>query len=177
VVSAVAAVVRSYGSAARVLMLPRAGVAAVCGVRLGTLPSCVPAGTVDLTSRDGWYPKRAVTRDQRGPASVRVPVSCAVTLWLSLMATAVVAVQAGETALLCACAKGHIDVARWLVKEAGCDVRSERDNVRCKHAVESCLDTLLLNGLGGAAAASCTRASERLCHSRTRMGSGASHAG
>jgi ankyrin repeat protein len=38
--------------------------------------------------------------------------------------------QNGRTALLVACASGHLDVARWLV-DAGSDVRSERDNVSC----------------------------------------------
>jgi hypothetical protein len=37
--------------------------------------------------------------------------------------------QAGWTALLCACANGHLDVARWLVTDAGADVRSERTTV------------------------------------------------
>jgi hypothetical protein len=38
--------------------------------------------------------------------------------------------QDGSTALLVACANGSLDVARWLVKDAGCDARSERDKVR-----------------------------------------------
>jgi hypothetical protein len=37
--------------------------------------------------------------------------------------------QGGSTALLLACGCGHLDVARWLVEEAGCDARSERDKV------------------------------------------------
>jgi ankyrin repeat protein len=37
--------------------------------------------------------------------------------------------QNGYTALLAACANGHLDVARWLVTAAGSDVRSERDEV------------------------------------------------
>ncbi len=48
--------------------------------------------------------------------------------------------QDGETALLCACYKGHIDVARWLVSEAGSDARSERSNVgRCDDAACGCV--------------------------------------
>ncbi len=39
--------------------------------------------------------------------------------------------QYGNIALLLACYKGHIDVARWLVSEAGSDARSERNNVSC----------------------------------------------
>jgi ankyrin repeat protein len=38
--------------------------------------------------------------------------------------------QDGSSALLLACCNGHIDVARWLVSEAGSDARSERSNVR-----------------------------------------------
>jgi hypothetical protein len=41
-----------------------------------------------------------------------------------------VVAQDGYTALLAACSSGHIDVARWLVSEAGSDPRSERSNVR-----------------------------------------------
>jgi hypothetical protein len=39
----------------------------------------------------------------------------------------------GGTALLWACTTGRLDVARWLVADAGSDARSERDNVsgRC----------------------------------------------
>ena len=37
----------------------------------------------------------------------------------------------GGTALLWACITGRLDVARWLVTDAGSDVRSERDNVSC----------------------------------------------
>jgi hypothetical protein len=39
----------------------------------------------------------------------------------------------GGTALLWACTSGHLDVARWLVTDAGSDARSERDYVssRC----------------------------------------------
>jgi hypothetical protein len=37
--------------------------------------------------------------------------------------------QNGDTALLLACKGGHLDVARWLVAEAGSDPRSEIDEV------------------------------------------------
>ncbi len=48
--------------------------------------------------------------------------------------------QNGYTALLLACYHGHIDVARWLVSEAGSDARSERDNVgRCDDAACVCV--------------------------------------
>ncbi len=40
--------------------------------------------------------------------------------------------QDGSTALLVASAKGHLDVARWLVTDAGSDARSERSNVSCR---------------------------------------------
>jgi hypothetical protein len=40
--------------------------------------------------------------------------------------------QDGSSALLEACAFGHLDVVRWLVTDAGSDVRSERDNVSCR---------------------------------------------
>ncbi len=39
--------------------------------------------------------------------------------------------QNGYTALLAACANGHLDVARLLVTDAGSDARSERGNVSC----------------------------------------------
>jgi ankyrin repeat protein len=53
--------------------------------------------------------------------------------------------QDGSTALLWACWSGHIDVARWLVSEAGSDVRSERDNVgRCGDAPCGCVVVLSL---------------------------------
>jgi hypothetical protein len=37
--------------------------------------------------------------------------------------------QYGYTALLLACHDGHLDVARWLVTDAGSDARLERTNV------------------------------------------------
>jgi hypothetical protein len=40
-----------------------------------------------------------------------------------------VCVQCGSTALLEACANGHLNAARWLVDEAGSDARSEQDKV------------------------------------------------
>jgi hypothetical protein len=40
--------------------------------------------------------------------------------------------QDGWSALLVACAFGHLDVARWLVTDAGSDARSERSNVSCR---------------------------------------------
>ena len=40
--------------------------------------------------------------------------------------------QGSCTALLVACHKGHLDVARWLVTDAGSDARSERDDVSCR---------------------------------------------
>ncbi len=39
--------------------------------------------------------------------------------------------QDGSTALLVACADGHLDVVRWLVTDAGSDARSERTYVSC----------------------------------------------
>ncbi len=48
--------------------------------------------------------------------------------------------QNGYTALLWACRNGHMDVARWLVSEAGSDARSERNNVcRCDGASCGCV--------------------------------------
>jgi hypothetical protein len=40
--------------------------------------------------------------------------------------------QGGVSALLVACAMGHLDVVRWLVTDAGSDARSERANVSCR---------------------------------------------
>jgi hypothetical protein len=40
--------------------------------------------------------------------------------------------QDGVSALLAACACGHLDVARWLVTHAGSDPRSERNVVSCR---------------------------------------------
>jgi hypothetical protein len=40
--------------------------------------------------------------------------------------------QDGWSALLEACVHGHLDVARWLVTDAGSDARSERNNVSCR---------------------------------------------
>ena len=40
--------------------------------------------------------------------------------------------QFGGSALLAACIDGHLDVARWLVTDAGSDARSERDKVSCR---------------------------------------------
>jgi ankyrin repeat protein len=68
-------------------------------------------------------------RDQSGTMSVAVMMLRVVVL-LFLMRGNVVS-QAGNTALLLACWSGHIDVARWLVSEAGSDARLERDNVCC----------------------------------------------
>jgi ankyrin repeat protein len=42
----------------------------------------------------------------------------------------VFALQDGRTALLWACYMGDVKVVEWLVTEASCDARSERDNVR-----------------------------------------------
>ncbi len=52
----------------------------------------------------------------------------AVLLFLTVLRV-VVMPQDGDSALLLACWHGHIDVARWLVSEAGSDGRSERNNV------------------------------------------------
>jgi hypothetical protein len=43
----------------------------------------------------------------------------------------VVCDQDGSTALLVACAKGHLDVVRFLVTDAGSDARLERTKVSC----------------------------------------------
>jgi hypothetical protein len=40
--------------------------------------------------------------------------------------------QDGWSALLVACVRGRLDVARWLVTDAGSDARSERHNVSCR---------------------------------------------
>jgi ankyrin repeat protein len=47
--------------------------------------------------------------------------------------------QSGCTALLLACANGHLDVARWLVTVAGSDARAERDNVCIPGAIRVCV--------------------------------------
>lgn len=41
-------------------------------------------------------------------------------------------VQDGDTALLLACANGHMDVVKWLVTEAGSNAALERNNVGCQ---------------------------------------------
>jgi hypothetical protein len=47
--------------------------------------------------------------------------------------------QRGNTALLLACCNGHLDVARWLVEEAGSDARSEEDEVRYLRSGSPCV--------------------------------------
>jgi ankyrin repeat protein len=39
--------------------------------------------------------------------------------------------QYADTALLLACANGHLDVARWLVTDAGSNARSQQSDVSC----------------------------------------------
>jgi hypothetical protein len=59
---------------------------------------------------------------------------CGVRLWCNgLRVCRCCRQNRGGTALLWACTTGHLDVARWLVMDAGSDARSERDNVssRC----------------------------------------------
>jgi hypothetical protein len=71
-------------------------------------------------------------RDRSGTMSValmmlRVVVSCSLTVVMRGDEVS----QVGDTALLLACRHGHVDVARWLVSDAGSDARSERSNVGC----------------------------------------------
>ncbi len=47
--------------------------------------------------------------------------------------------QGGNTALLVACASGRLDVARWLVTDAGSDARSERSIVSCRSLLSASL--------------------------------------
>jgi ankyrin repeat protein len=47
-----------------------------------------------------------------------------------MFATVAVVGQIGRSALLVACAAGHVDVARWLLASVGCDAKLERDKVR-----------------------------------------------
>jgi hypothetical protein len=45
--------------------------------------------------------------------------------------------QGGRTALLLACELGCLELAQWLVANAGSDPTKERDSVRAVHASES----------------------------------------
>jgi hypothetical protein len=52
--------------------------------------------------------------------------------WLStLRRDAVGAQDSGDSALIVACRRGALDIARLLVSEAGCDPTTERNNVCC----------------------------------------------
>ncbi len=46
-----------------------------------------------------------------------------------------ICVQSGRTALLCACEKGHLEVAQWLVSSAGSSAATERNNVRRRRGI------------------------------------------
>ncbi len=70
-------------------------------------------------------------RDRSEPMSVAViTLRVLVLLFVTVAMCGDVLAQTGFTALLLACLSGHIDVARWLVSEAGSDARSEWNNVR-----------------------------------------------
>jgi hypothetical protein len=71
---------------------------------------------------------------------VMMMLRVAVLLHLTVVMCGDVLSQKGSSALLLACLRGHIDVARWLVSEAGSDARSERNNVgRCGDGAYACV--------------------------------------
>jgi hypothetical protein len=113
----------------------------VCGCRrMGTQRFCWRATAVTSMLRGGLCVRPAAMRDRSGTMSVAVMMlRVFVLLFLSVVMRGDVVSQDGYTALLLACLRGHIDVARWLVSEAGSDARSERNNVcRCDDAACVC---------------------------------------
>jgi ankyrin repeat protein len=79
-------------------------------------------------------------RDRSEMTSVAVMMLRVVVFVIPTVVCVAMLSQVGDTALLLACCKGHIDVARWLVSEAGSDARSERNNVgRCDDAACACV--------------------------------------
>jgi hypothetical protein len=66
---------------------------------------------------------------QRGADVVVVVVGTAAACIKNVVSAAAV-FQSGQTALLRACCAGTVELVEWLVTQASCDARSERDNVR-----------------------------------------------
>jgi hypothetical protein len=80
-------------------------------------------------------------RDRSKRMSVGDCCSCRIVV--TILMFVVVPDQHRSTAILVACGFGHLDVARWLVTNAGSDVRSERDNVSCRSSCRRLCASLL----------------------------------
>jgi hypothetical protein len=116
-----------------VLLIVAVVCVAMCCCRVATQRFCWRATRVTSMWRGGLCRRPAAMRDRSGTMSVAMSMLrmfCVVDRNCGVCGD--VLSQDGDTTLLLACLKGHIDVARWLVSEAGSDARSEQNDVgRC----------------------------------------------
>jgi hypothetical protein len=107
--------------------------------RVAAQRCCQRASTVTSMLRGGLCRRPAAIRDRSEIKSDAVMMMLRVVYsHCGMLADGLS--QLGNSALLSACLGGRIDVARWLVSEAGSDARSERNNVgRCGDAACDCV--------------------------------------